>query len=123
MKELETLVGNSYPNKYERSKISGAEDTISNILKYEPVAEIAEEFEEHKSKLNEGEKPDQELKAKLNEKLKEFGNVRISGQFSSSAARDGQSGVCAFVGRQKSFADLCSQTGRESDQQRHGKNH
>ena len=35
LKELETLVGNSYPNKYERTKISGAEDTISNLLKYE----------------------------------------------------------------------------------------
>ena len=80
LKELETLVGNSYPNKYERTKISGAEDTISNLLKYKLVAEIAAEFEEHKSKLNEGEKPDQELKAQLNEKLKAFGNVRISGR-------------------------------------------
>ena len=80
LKELETLVGNSYPNKYERTKISGAEDTISNLLKYKRVAEIAAEFEEHKSKLNEGEKPDQELKAQLNEKLKAFGNVRISGR-------------------------------------------
>ncbi len=80
LKELEKLVGNSYPNKYERTKISGAEDTISNLLRYEPVAEIAEEFEAHKSQLNEGEKPDQELKGKLNEQLKEFGNVRISGR-------------------------------------------
>ncbi len=80
LKELETLVGNSYPNKYERSKISGAEDTISNLLNYQPVAEIAEEFEAHKAELKEGEKPDQELKAALNEKLKAFGSVRISGR-------------------------------------------
>ncbi len=78
--KLRELVGNVYPNKYERTKISGDEDTISNLLKYEPVAEIVAEFDEHKSKLNEGEKPDQELKAQLNEKLKAFGNVRISGR-------------------------------------------
>jgi lysyl-tRNA synthetase class 2 len=80
LKALENLVGNSYPNKYERSRITGEEDTISNLLEYKPVAEIAEEFERHKSGLNEGEKPDQELKARLNEKLKALGNVRISGR-------------------------------------------
>lgn len=80
LKALEALVGNSYPNKYERSKISGVEDTISNLLAFAPIAEVVEEFETHKKSLNEGEKPDQELKAQLNEKLKEFGNVRISGR-------------------------------------------
>ncbi len=80
LRELETLVGNVYPNKFERTNISGAEDTISNVLIYKPVAEIAAEFEAHKSRLNEGEKPDQELKAQLNEKLKAFGNVRVSGR-------------------------------------------
>ncbi|HQU86695.1 MAG TPA: lysine--tRNA ligase [Pyrinomonadaceae bacterium] len=80
LKQLESLVGNSYPNKFERSKISGAEDTISNLLAFAPIAEIVGEFEAHKKSLNEGEKPDQELKAQLNEKLKAFGNVRISGR-------------------------------------------
>lgn len=80
LKALEALVGNSYPNKFERSKISGVEDTISNLLAFAPIAEIVDEFETHKKSLNEGEKPDQELKAQLNEKLKEFGNVRISGR-------------------------------------------
>ena len=77
LKELETLVGNAYPNKYERSKISGAEDTISNILHYEPITEIVKQL---KDATPEGEKPDQELKARLNEKLKAFGNARISGR-------------------------------------------
>jgi len=80
LKSLENLIGNSYPNKFERSKISGVEDTISNLLAFAPIKEIADEFETHKKSLNEGEKPDQELKAALNEKLKEFGNVRISGR-------------------------------------------
>ena len=77
LKALETLVGNSYPNKFERSRISGQEDTISNILAFAPVSEIAKEL---KDNTPEGEKPDQELKAQLNEKLKEFGNVRVSGR-------------------------------------------
>ncbi len=77
LKQLETLIGNSYPNKFERSSISGAEDTISNILAFEPVRELAEELGANRV---EGEKPDQDLKARLNEKLKAFGNVRISGR-------------------------------------------
>ena len=80
LEALRELIGNVYPNKYDRSKITGKEDTISNLLAYAPVAAIAEEFEQHKYKLSEGEKPDQELKAQLNEKLKAFGNVRISGR-------------------------------------------
>ena len=66
LKALETLVGNSYPNKFERSRITGKEDTISNILAFAPVSEIAKEL---KDNTPEGEKPDQELKAQLNEKL------------------------------------------------------
>lgn len=77
LKELENIVGNSYPNKYKRSKITGTEDTISNILAFEPVVKLAKEL---KDATPEGEKPDQELKASLNEKLKAFGNVRISGR-------------------------------------------
>lgn len=77
LKQLEALVGNAYPNKFERTKISGTEDTISNILAFAPVAELAEEL--NASRV-EGEKPDQDLKAQLNEKLKAFGSVRISGR-------------------------------------------
>jgi lysyl-tRNA synthetase, class II len=77
LKELEKLLGNSYPNKYTRSEISGAEDTISNVLNFAPVRELAKEL---KDATPEGEKPDQDLKAHLNEKLKAFGNVRISGR-------------------------------------------
>jgi lysyl-tRNA synthetase, class II len=77
LKELEKLIGNSYPNKFERSKITGTEDTISNIHNFAPVAELAKQL---KDATPTGEKPDQELKAQLNEKLKDFGNVRISGR-------------------------------------------
>ena len=77
LKELESLVGNSYPNKYDRTNITGKEDTISNILAFAPIAELAKQL---KDNTPEGEKPDQELKAELNEKLKAFGNVRVSGR-------------------------------------------
>jgi lysyl-tRNA synthetase class 2 len=77
LEKLRTLVGNVYPNKFERSKVSGEEDTITNLVKFAPVAEIVRQL---KDNTPEGAKPDQELKAKLNEKLKEFGNVRISGR-------------------------------------------
>jgi len=75
--KLRTLVGNVYPNKFERTKISGDEDTISNLVNFAPIIEIVKEL---KAATPEGAKPDQELKAQLNEKLKAFGNVRISGR-------------------------------------------
>ncbi len=75
--KLRELVGNVYPNKYDRSNITGKEDTISNILQYEPIAEIVREL---KDGTPSGEKPNQELKESLNAKLKAFGNIRISGR-------------------------------------------
>ncbi len=77
LRELERLVGNSYPNKYQRSNITGKEDTISAILAFEPIKEIVQKL---KDATPEGEKPNQELKAELNEQLKSFGNVRVSGR-------------------------------------------
>ncbi|CAN5864993.1 hypothetical protein BH20ACI4_BH20ACI4_24580 [soil metagenome] len=80
LEKLREIVGNVYPNKFERSRISGDEDSISNLLEFSPVADVSGEIKNHISTLNEGEKPDQELKAKLNEKLREHGNVRVSGR-------------------------------------------
>lgn len=77
LKQLESLIGNSYPNKFGRSKISGVEDAISNLSAFAPIKEIVKQL---KDATPEGEKPDQELKAQLNEKLKAFGNARISGR-------------------------------------------
>lgn len=80
LKALETLVGNSYPNKFERSNITGKEDSISNILAFEPIIEVVGEIKAHILTLNEGERPNPELKESLNLRLKEFGNVRVSGR-------------------------------------------
>jgi lysyl-tRNA synthetase class 2 len=91
LKELEALVGNSYPNKFDRSRISGKEDTISNILAFAPVKEIVKEL---KDNTPEGEKPDQELKESLNARLKEFGSARVSGRLTTTPRTMGKA---AFV--------------------------
>ena len=80
LEKLRAIIGNVYPNKFERSRVSGKEDTISNILHFEPVVEIVNEIKAHISTLNEGERPAPELKESLNAKLKEFGTVRVSGR-------------------------------------------
>lgn len=94
LKEIGNLVGNVYPNKFDRSEISGGEDTISNLLKFSAVAEVVGEIKNHISTLGEGEKPDQELKAKLNEKLKELGTAKISGRLTTTPRTMGKA---AFV--------------------------
>ncbi len=77
LEKIREIVGNAYPNKFERSKISGEEDTITNLVNFAPVVEIVKELNDN---TPEGAKPDQELKAILNEKLKAFGNARVSGR-------------------------------------------
>jgi len=55
LRQLESLIGNAYPNKFERSAVTGKEDTISNILAFEQVTEIVKELRHN---TPEGEKPD-----------------------------------------------------------------
>lgn len=94
LRELETLVGNSYPNKFERSKISGDEDTISNLLAFAPINEIVGEMQAHRATLAEGERPNAELKDALNEKLKAFGTARVAGRLTTTPRTMGKA---AFV--------------------------
>ncbi len=80
---LKVLVGNVYPNKFMRSKISGVEDTITNLKAYAPVAEIVDEIKAVVATLAERERPPAELKDALNGRLKAFGSVRISGRLTT----------------------------------------
>jgi len=80
LEALRKLVGNVYPNKFERSHISGTEDTITKLLNYEPVVRIADEMAQVVSKLAERERPPAEIKDPLNARLRELGNVRIAGR-------------------------------------------
>lgn len=80
LEKLRELVGNVYPNKFDRSTITGGEDTITALVGYGPVAEIAAEMAAVKANLQPGERPPAEVKDKINARLREFGNVRIAGR-------------------------------------------
>src|SRR5688572_312445 len=77
---LRALLGNAYPNKFVRSKLSGGEDTVTAVVAYGPVADIAAEMADVRSKLAEGERPPAEIKDAANESLKALGNIRIAGR-------------------------------------------
>jgi len=80
---LRDLVGNAYPNKFERSTLSGGEDTITAVLDHGLVADIAREMAEVRSKLAERERPPADIKDALNERLKALGNVRVAGRLTT----------------------------------------
>jgi len=83
LEKLRELVGNVYPNKFARSSITGGEDTISRLLKFDPVVAAGDEMAAIKASLKEGERPPAEAKDKLNEQLKALGTVRIAGRLTT----------------------------------------
>ncbi|NNE65100.1 MAG: lysine--tRNA ligase [Pyrinomonadaceae bacterium] len=87
LKAIAELVGNPYPNKFERSRLTGEKDTISQIVSFEPVTSLLPE-------LAEGERPDPDLKASVNEKLKALGSVRVAGRLATPPRTMGKA---AFV--------------------------
>ena len=83
LERLRELVGNAYPNKFERSRLSGKVDTISGLLAYEPVVAVASEMADVKASLEEGARPPGDVKDALNERLKALGIVRIAGRLTT----------------------------------------
>ena len=83
LKELVELIGNPYPNKFDRSNVTGEEDTITSLNEFAPIAEIVQEIGEVVAKLAERERPAPEIKEPLNEKLKALGTVRIAGRLAT----------------------------------------
>ena len=83
LEKLRELVGNVYPNKFERSKISGKADTISSLIRHKPVAAASREMAEVKASLKEGERPPAEVKDAVNERLRSLGTVRIAGRLTT----------------------------------------
>jgi lysyl-tRNA synthetase, class II len=75
LKELRRLVGNVYPNKFERSRTTGGEDTITAIVENE-------EFKRHVPEVKEGERPAPDELERANAELNQI-RVRISGRISS----------------------------------------
>ena len=81
--ELHALVGNVYPNKFERSRLSGEEDTITRLINSPRVAGVSAEMADVKAKLNPGERPPADVKDAINGRLKELGTVRIAGRLTT----------------------------------------
>jgi lysyl-tRNA synthetase class 2 len=76
LSELRQLVGNVYPNKYERSHVTHneeGEDTITSIVR---------EFGKHAPQVAEGEKPSPEEIGRVNEELNKT-RVRLSGRIAT----------------------------------------
>jgi lysyl-tRNA synthetase class 2 len=73
LEELRRLVGNVYPNKFERSRVTGDEDTITSIT---------ENYKKHEPDVKEGERPAQEVLEQANALLNQV-RVRTSGRIST----------------------------------------
>src|SRR5205085_2202316 len=87
LEALRVLVGNVYPNKFERSDVTGTashEDTITSIV---------EAFKKHEPQVNDGEKPSADALESANSELNKV-RVRIAGRL---AAPPRVMGKAAFV--------------------------
>jgi lysyl-tRNA synthetase class 2 len=73
LEELRRLVGNVYPNKFERSRVTGNEDTITAVV---------ENFRKYEPEVKEGERPAQDVLERTNAELNQT-RVSISGRISS----------------------------------------
>jgi lysyl-tRNA synthetase class 2 len=74
--KLRDLVGNVYPNRFERSRLTGSDDTISGVISYEKIIK-------HIPHLDEGERPPQEIKDAANLELKSIGSLCIAGRLAT----------------------------------------
>ncbi len=87
LESLRALVGNVYPNKFERSDVTGTaagEDTITSIV---------EVFKQHEPQVKEGEKPSADVLQSANDELNRV-RLRIAGRI---AAPPRVMGKAAFV--------------------------
>jgi lysyl-tRNA synthetase class 2 len=73
LEALRKLVGNAYPNKFERSHVTGNEDTITAVV---------QEFRRHEPQLAAGERPTPEQLEQVNSELNKT-EVRISGRIAT----------------------------------------
>ena len=83
LEKLRELTGNVYPNKFVRSRLTGSEDTITELRQFPQIAEIEHEMTLVKENLAEGERPPADIKELFNEKLRKLGTVRIAGRLTT----------------------------------------
>jgi lysyl-tRNA synthetase class 2 len=77
LERVRALVGNAYPNRFERSRLTKSdeqEDTITSIVK---------EFGNYEPEVKEGERPTPEQLETANATLNEVGGVRVSGRLAT----------------------------------------
>src|SRR5256885_173170 len=76
LEALRALVGNVYPNKFERSDVTGTasgEDTITSIV---------EVFKKYEPQVNEGDKPSADVLESINAELNKV-RVRVAGRIAA----------------------------------------
>ncbi len=73
--ELRQRIGNAYPNKFERSRVTGVEDTVTAIV-------TSRDIKQHVSHLEPGQRPTQEQLEAANKELNNY-EVRISGRIAT----------------------------------------
>jgi len=44
--KMRELVGNVYPNKFDRTSVTGVEDTISNLLEFGEIRDVVDEIKQ-----------------------------------------------------------------------------
>ncbi len=74
--KLREIVGNVYPNKFERSRVTGEEDTITRLVGFADITRAI-------PRLSEGERPTPEVRETANAALKKCVNVRIAGRLAT----------------------------------------
>ncbi|MBA3335238.1 MAG: hypothetical protein H0T08_06475, partial [Acidobacteria bacterium] len=74
LEKLRDLIGNVYPNKFERSKITGEEDTITRVREFAALVK-----DKYVPKLAENEKPLDEQRDAANSELNQT-RVRVAGR-------------------------------------------
>ena len=133
LEEIKALVGNAYPNKFQRTNLAGGtegEDTITSIADRETIKRIvggekfAEAFDSLASKAKEGSRPAPEELEPVNAKLNDI-TVRVSGRLATpprvmgKAAfvhlSDGKERLQIYVRKQEAVA-LSNDTGREVEE-------
>ncbi|MBV9216698.1 MAG: lysine--tRNA ligase [Acidobacteria bacterium] len=80
---LRDLVGNVYPNKFERSRLTGGEDTITALKQWQPIVDVEHEMAIVKENIPEGERPPAEIKEAFNDRLRALGTVRVAGRLTT----------------------------------------
>ena len=123
LESIRALVGNAYPNKFQRTSASASaegEDTITSIVR---------EFKKHAPQTEGGARPTPEQLEEANAKLREAGAVRVSGRIATpprvmgKAAfvhlSDGKERLQIYVRKQEAVA-LSNDSGEPVEEQESG---